>query len=198
MKTQIFLIRHGITEGNKKKWYYGASDIPLDPEGEEEILILKEEGIYPSCSEAGCYTSGLLRTEQTFSLIYGKKDHGHLAGLREMDFGEFERKSHKDLMGTKAYEQWIGDETRRTPPPGGESVPQFKQRISKAFADFLPVHCSQGNPASIIICHGGVIAAVLDEYFPEDPRNYFQWIPHPGRGYCLQLKGNKIVDFSEL
>ncbi|MBQ1471194.1 MAG: histidine phosphatase family protein, partial [Eubacterium sp.] len=29
MESKLILIRHGITEGNLKRWFYGAVDIPL-------------------------------------------------------------------------------------------------------------------------------------------------------------------------
>ena len=39
MKSTIYLIRHGITDGNKRRLYYGSTDLPLAPEG---IAALKE------------------------------------------------------------------------------------------------------------------------------------------------------------
>ena len=39
MRSKICLIRHGITEGNKNRLYYGYADIPLAEEG---IAALKE------------------------------------------------------------------------------------------------------------------------------------------------------------
>ena len=70
MKSYIHFIRHGITEGNLKGWYYGNLDVPLAPEGFAKLEELKSQDIYPSASGADCYTSGLLRTEQTFTAIY--------------------------------------------------------------------------------------------------------------------------------
>lgn len=37
MISRIYLIRHGITEGNQKKWFYGAADIPLAEEGLQDF-----------------------------------------------------------------------------------------------------------------------------------------------------------------
>ena len=68
MKTKICLIRHGITEGNQKRLYYGSSDIPLAEEGIEMLRSLSAQDIYPDDTDAKYYTSGMLRTEQTFSL----------------------------------------------------------------------------------------------------------------------------------
>ncbi len=64
------MIRHGITEGNQKRLYYGSSDIPLAEEGIEMLRNLSAQEIYPDDTDAKYYTSGMLRTEQTFSLIY--------------------------------------------------------------------------------------------------------------------------------
>ncbi|MFQ7473652.1 MAG: phosphoglycerate mutase family protein, partial [Anaerovoracaceae bacterium] len=71
MESSICLIRHGITEGNKNRLYYGFSDVPLADEGIDELTKLAQAGIYPYDEEADFYTTGLKRTEQTLSLIYG-------------------------------------------------------------------------------------------------------------------------------
>ncbi len=74
MKLKIHLIRHGTTEGNLKRWYYGSLDIPLAPEGIAEVEDYIAQGIYPRPKTANYYTSGLLRAEETFSLIYGDRE----------------------------------------------------------------------------------------------------------------------------
>ena len=82
MKTKICLIRHGITEGNQTRLYYGSSDIPLAEEGVAMLRELAAQEIYPDDADAECYTSGMLRTEQTFSLIYGDREHQVLSPFR--------------------------------------------------------------------------------------------------------------------
>ena len=47
MESRICLIRHGITEGNKNKLYYGFADIPLAEEGIYQLKELAAAGIYP-------------------------------------------------------------------------------------------------------------------------------------------------------
>ena len=41
MSSKILFLRHGITEGNKNKWFYGALDLPLLDEGKAEITDRK-------------------------------------------------------------------------------------------------------------------------------------------------------------
>ena len=100
MKSKICLIRHGITRGNRDRLYYGQSDIPLIEDGEKEISRLAKEGIYPDSEDAVYYTTGLQRTEQTFGLIYGDKPHDRIELLQEINFGEYEMKTHEELKGS--------------------------------------------------------------------------------------------------
>ena len=217
MNTKICLIRHGITEGNQKRLYYGASDIPLAEEGTSMLRELASQGIYPDDADAVCYTSGLLRTEQTFSLIYGAREHGAFSPFREIDFGDFEMKSYEELKEDADYQTWIGDTTGTLPPPGGESARDFQERVLDGFAELLrrqkqraeallqeTAEASEGeNPLdkkaldgkllTIAVCHGGPIAAILQNAFPEEKDNFFQWLPDPGHGYLLSLDGDEIV-----
>ena len=68
MVSKIYLIRHGITEGNQKKWFYGAADLPLADEGIAALEKAASGGIYPQIPEdADCYTTGLLRRSKPLS-----------------------------------------------------------------------------------------------------------------------------------
>ena len=52
----LTLIRHGETDANRRRLYYGAADLPLLPEA---VRALREKH-YPAA--AHYYTSGRLRT----------------------------------------------------------------------------------------------------------------------------------------
>lgn len=47
MVSKIYLIRHGITEGNEKRWYYGGADLPLTEGGKQTLRALAEKGVLP-------------------------------------------------------------------------------------------------------------------------------------------------------
>ena len=85
---KLTLIRHGLTEGNIRRLYYGAMDLPLLPDGIEALHALRDGGGYPEAEQY--FTSGMTRTEQTFAALYGDRPHGTLPGMQEMRFGEFE------------------------------------------------------------------------------------------------------------
>ena len=110
----IYLFRHGITEGNKRRLYYGSSDIPLIEEGIEAIKTRREAGIYPDLSGFEVITTDLKRTEQTLFEMYGREvPHETDPRMREFSFGDFEMKSYEQLKDREDYQAWItGDSWR--------------------------------------------------------------------------------------
>ena len=89
MESKILIIRHGITEGNKKKWFYGATDIGLCEEGVSELIEQRNSGFYPDIPEgAQFFTTGMKRTEETLEILFGDVEHGRITDMKEMNFGD--------------------------------------------------------------------------------------------------------------
>lgn len=203
MKSRICLIRHGITAGNRDQLYYGHSDIPLIDDGKAEIARLAAQGIYPDDENADYYTTGLERTEQTFSLIYGDKPHRRLEALREINFGDYEMKTHDALKSSEDYRLWRRDRTGELSPPGGESLNNFAERIMQGYDELRQLHAvkelsmrhSGKEALSVVVCHGGSISAILYRLYPEKCEgNLYYWIPDPGHGYVLTLEDEEVRD----
>jgi len=197
---KIYLIRHGTTEANKAGMYYGSTDVPLSNEGVDVVADLAAAGKYPKSDGAYLYTTGLLRTEQTFFLIYGCREHETVPELGEYRFGAFEMKTHEQLEDNEAYRAWISDKEGMTPCPGGESPNDFRTRISAGFSKILERY--KGEKAlerdSIIVCHGGVISHIMRICFPGEGKNIFQWQPEPGRGYAIHIDSGEPVAYEEI
>jgi len=180
---KIHLIRHGKTLANEQKLYCGQTDLPLSDNGMRELLDFKKQSIYPSQSSL-YLTSGLLRTEQTLELLYGRVSKEALPQLAEFKFGSFEMKSHDELNEQPAYQAWITDETGLVTCPYGENKRDFLRRVLAG----LEILCAKANGVEsvLVICHGGVIASIMAKLFP-DKHNFYEWQPKPGRGYTLYL-----------
>lgn len=202
MKSRICLIRHGITEGNKRKLYYGHSDVDLAEEGVNELKELAAAGLYPDGEGADFYTTDLKRTHQTLQIIYGSRDHVQIEKLKEINFGEFEMKSYQELKHLEKYQTWLKDPDDELEPPGGESVGAFYRRIAEGYEELKNHHAlrelelrhSGREALSIVICHGGTISAIMGNLFPGVKNNFYQWIPDPGHGYMLTLEDGEVVD----
>lgn len=207
MVSKIYLIRHGITEGNQKKWFYGAADLPLAEEGIAALEKAASGGIYPQIPEdADCYTTGLLRTEQTFELIFGERNHGVIRNLREMEFGDHECKSYEELKDNEEFSAWCWDETGEAVLTGGETKNAFAARISAGLRELVGYHRLKelshrhdGKDAiTVVICHGGVISAVMQELFPTAKGSMWDWMPEPGFGYAVEFKDGEPASFEEI
>ena len=202
IESRICLIRHGITEGNQRRLYYGHSDIPLSEEGEVELEKLAASGLYPDSEQASFYTTGLLRTEQTLSIIYGDRPHEAIRDLREINFGRFEMKSYEELKEQADYQTWIGGDMTKVGPPDGESTGEFALSIRGGFEDLMQRHQlkalslrhKEENALSVAVCHGGSISVIMEILYPGVKDNFYQWIPDPGHGYVLYLENGAVVN----
>ncbi|MBO4385275.1 MAG: histidine phosphatase family protein [Clostridia bacterium] len=182
---KLTLIRHGITRGNLERLYYGSTDLPLLPESAERLKKRAALGAYPAAERY--YTSGMLRTEQTFEAIYGDIPHGILPGMREIDFGDFEMRSYEELKDDPAYIEWISGDNEKNVCPGGESGVIVTERALKALAPVI----SEGRDA-VVVTHGGVIGGVLAAYFPVSNGRY-GFTPEPERGFTVEFSDGKPI-----
>ena len=179
----IYLFRHGITEGNKRRLYYGSTDIPLIEEGIEAIRERREAGIYPETEGFKIITTDLCRTEQTLFEMYGREvPHTTDPRMREFSFGEFEMKSYEELKDMEDYQAWITGDNWRNICPNGESGEIMLNRSLEAMEDYIGTDC-------IIVCHGGVIAGLMLTWFPGDEtaEHFYAWQPKPSEGYRIDF-----------
>ena len=172
----VYLIRHGKTEANEKHLYCGSTDLPLSEGGREEL-----KGLTYAISNARFLTSGILRTEQTLALLFGPVVHTVEPELREVDFGAFEMHSYEELKDDPAYQTWISGDNEANVPPGGESGVQMRQRVLEAYD-----RISASGQDTVIVTHGGVIAAIMAHLFPGENKNRYQWQPKNGCGYAIR------------
>ena len=112
-------------------------------------------------------TSGMKRTDETLSLLFGDVPYETEPGFREINFAS--------LKCTATI--WLEGNNETNVPPQGESGAQMKMRVLNAFADLREDTC--------VITHGGVIAAIMEHLFPEEGKNRYQWQPKPGGGYAI-------------
>ena len=69
MKIKIWLIRHGMTEGNRQQRYVGTTDELLCEEGRQQI-ILKRQLIKSDQDIQNVYVSPMLRCRETAEILF--------------------------------------------------------------------------------------------------------------------------------
>lgn len=208
MTSIIYLIRHGLTEGLQKHWFYGWADLPVVKEGFEEIEKYKKEGVYPKLPEdTDFYTSGMLRPKQTLEAIYGNVDFKIIEELKEINFGDWECKPMDGLKDDKEWHRWMADETGEfTFPGGGESAIIFGERVKKGLKVLQNNHRmkelshrhSGKDAVSVCVMHGGPISVIMGLWFPGTVDYFFQWNPDPGRGYAIYFEDGNPVKYEEI
>ena len=202
MRSKIIVLRHGKTEGNKNRWFYGSTDLHLIDEGKKEILERRESGFYPEIPQnAGFFTTGLARTDETLALVYGKHESTHIEELQEMKFGEYECHNFDELKDDPVFSLWGYDEVGDVTLPGGESRNQFMRRIMAGYHRLMALHNDRAEAAAlraeeavdVLICHGGVIAGIMQEIFPGERNSMWDWMPEPGCGYIWEIEDGRPV-----
>ncbi|MBR0545530.1 MAG: histidine phosphatase family protein [Treponema sp.] len=168
----VYLIRHGKTEANERRLYCGSTDLPLSEKGREELSRVRY-----SLPPARFLTSGMRRANETLRVLFGDVAFEEEPGFREVDFGLFEMKSYDQLKDTPEYQRWICGNNEENVPPGGESGVQMKQRVLRAYRAL--------EEDTVVVTHGGVIAAIMEELFPGEGKNRYQWQPENGCGYVI-------------
>lgn len=207
MVSKLIVIRHGITEGNEKRWFYGKTDLPLLKRGRETLLEYKRAGVYPEIpDDAQCVVSGLARTRETMDLLYERSECVEIEKLQEMNFGVFECRSFDDLKEDTEFQRWVYDERGNVCPPGGETRNDFSKRVKDGLKELIGLHRLKewshrhgGEDAvTVMVCHGGVISAIMQELFPEEKSGMWDWIPDPGLGYVVDFSAGEPAAYDRL
>lgn len=168
----IYLIRHGKTEANEKRLYCGSTDLPLSETGRKELSQIRYD-----IKNVRFLTSGMKRTNETLKILFGDVPYAEDTRFREVDFGTFEMHSYEQLKDMPDYQAWCSGDNEANIPPNGESGVQMKQRVLEAFLEI--------KEDAVLVCHGGVIAAIMEYLFPGENKNRYQWQPKNGYGYVI-------------
>lgn len=183
MKT-LYLIRHGKTEANEKRFYCGSMDLPLSGTGRQELDALRPAYELLVPRDAVLFGSGMMRTEETLSILFGRRADSVRPDLREADFGSFEGFSHQQLLEREDYRAWLEGDNYSNLCPGGESGSIMRERVLRGLRSVLEKEWEQ----AVVCSHGGPIGAVMEFLFPGVYAYWYSWQPEPGRGWRIRLE----------
>lgn len=184
----VYLLRHGKTQSNLERRYIGSTDEPLCPEGRRELLAL-----HPPQADA-VYCSPMLRCRETAAILYPGQEARIVPGLRETDFGIFERHTYEELKDNAAYQAWL-DTSGETPPPGGEGKPQVRSRVLAAFRSLAAERRPEDASIALIV-HGGTIMTLLEAL--EATHQFYAWQVSNGGGFRCRWENGALCDVEKL
>ena len=177
---KCYLIRHGITEGNKTLSFNGCrTDEPLSAEGREALRQIEHVA-----DGAVLFSSPMKRAIETASIMLPGLSPVVIDEFREMDFGDFEGKNHSQLDGDPKYQEWL-DSGGLSTIPGGESIKGFGERIALGLHKAAEIAKEERAEAIYIVAHGGTIMAMMSYLTGID---YFKFNLPNGAGYEIELE----------
>lgn len=151
----VGLLRHGEVEGGNL--YRGRTDDPLSAAGWEQMRAATAESgqwdrIVSSPLQRCAAFAGEFAHIREIPLILEER-------LAEIDFGAWEGCSAAQLMAhspTALADFWR--DPLNHPPPGGESLTRFRQRVVAAWEGLCRNHAGE---RLLLITHGGVMRMLL-------------------------------------
>lgn len=192
---KLYLVRHGETELNVKKVYYGSTDCGLTEKGKTQAVSL--ETAFASRPLDMVIESPLLRAKTTTSLLLGERDVPRTEDprLKELNFGGWEGKSYQELQGDPLYETWCR-EWKTTCPPQGESFLDLARRVKSFYEDLL----KRDEENVLIVAHHAVLQQLMACLFGADPESCWHYAFAQGAytvfdlmdGFSV-LKGHNLI-----
>ncbi|MFV3010897.1 alpha-ribazole phosphatase [Clostridium botulinum] len=195
----IYLVRHGETEHNKRKNFYGKLDVGLNEKGEEQSYKVGE--FLKDVKFNKIYISDRKRTRETAERIleknkfYGKEKNIIYKDERinEIDFGIFEGKSYEEIgsLYPKEQEKWEKD-WKNFAPPKGESAMVFYNRVE----NFMK-HIQQEEDGNyLIVSHGGVIRMIYSYMLQNNIDFYWNFASRNGDITLIKYEyENLFIDY---
>lgn len=164
MGTQIYIIRHGMTDSNVRHACLGHKDVPLNKRGIEQLTELRRK--FMSVELKAVYASPLKRTMDTAAVLCDKVIP--VQELIERDYGIWDDMTFSEIKNLypKEYSQWQRHWIEYI-LPNGESAEMVQDRVDYAVNNILKKHFGEciaivthlGTARHIISCLLGLTTA---------------------------------------
>lgn len=166
---RLLLVRHGQSEWNAARRLQGQADIGLS-----ELGMAQADALHPTLAEIGhcrAISSDLQRVRDTADRI-GAHAPTFREELREINVGDWTGRAIEEIRAEDelAYQGWRAGTSA---PPGGEAWTDFVTRVTTV------IDAERLDPCQnlLVVCHGGVIRAILQRYLGLEPANVIPVAP---------------------
>ncbi len=163
--TKLLIVRHGVTEWNRKGLAQGMADIDLDDEGRRQADAVA--ATLASFDIDAVLSSDLSRAVHTAAPIAGR--HG-LEVVEDPDFREVDQGDWTGLTTDEIQRRWPdlwGPARHYSARPGGESPGQVRRRMLRGVARAVG---SNPGQTVVIVSHGAAIRWLSAEALGYDDR----------------------------
>ncbi len=187
---KLYLIRHGETDWNIVKRLQGATDIPLNENG-ESLAKVTSEGMKDIPIDI-IFTSPLKRAYRTAELIKGDREIPLIIEerIREICFGDYEglvSKSEGYSIPDPDFKFFFTKTESYQTPPNGEPIESLLQRTND-FLEELKHREDLKDKTILISSHGAAVRALLSNIEKCDIAHFWGKGVHKNCGVsCVEL-----------
>ncbi len=158
---RLLLVRHGQSDWNAARRLQGQADIGLSELGRAQADALRP--VIEDIGHCRAVSSDLARVRDTAYRI-GAETPRFTEELREIDVGDWTGRAIDEIR-TEDEDAYQGWRAGTSAPPGGETWAHFVDRVTGVIEAEQRIACQH----LLVVCHGGVIRAILQRYVGLDP-----------------------------
>ncbi|AKP66231.1 histidine phosphatase family protein [Companilactobacillus ginsenosidimutans] len=191
---KLVLARHGETEWNLQKKFYGTSDVKLDQKGLYQANHLASTLKNNKWQFDIGYCSGLIRTLQTIKpCLSGNTQVIQLPDLNEKGFGKWEGLDANEIEAAYPIEwqKWLNQPFDYIPPEAQDFY-QFSDHVKKAINQIIDDSIKNDYQTILVVAHLGVLR-VIDQYLLNDTHEF--WNIHFDAGYYTEFSSDDGQNF---
>lgn len=168
---EIYLLRHGQTDGNVNKTYSGWTDSKLTELGKQQAVDAHLR--FEDVSFDVVYSSSLSRALDT-ARVFTDKEIIVEDDLREMHFGLMEGMTYEEILDKYPdhAKQWQ-ETTANYTFPEGESLRSFYDRVVETYDQIIKKH---DVDKLLIVAHSGVIRSIIAHEISESFDGYWKYM----------------------
>ena len=187
---KLYLIRHGETDWNIVKRLQGATDIPLNANG-EELARATCEGMKDIRFDM-VFTSPLQRAYRTAELVRGDRNVPLIVDerIREICFGDYEglvSKSEGYSIPDPDFKFFFTKTDCYKTPPNGEPITSLLERTND-FLEELKARDDLQDKTVLVSSHGAAVRALLSNIEKCDIAHFWGSGVHKNCGVsCVEL-----------
>jgi alpha-ribazole phosphatase len=194
----VYFIRHGLTYQNLCREYQGQlQNNDVLPESAMLIRQRRQRGVVPEVNTL--WVSPLIRARTTAELYFPGKEYELMPELQEREFGQWDGKTHNDLLDDPLYMEFINSFGNVTPPEG-ESPEAFDARMRVVIERIEELaHSAPEQFPLALVFHGGAILNLTGRLISQGEPFWRYYSPGAG-GLKLELALNplRVVTVEEI
>jgi len=150
-----YLMRHGQTDYNCRRCFYGSHDVSINEQGQEDArqleLLMQERTV------DAIYTGSLTRTQETAQLAFPDRQVQVLGDFDERGFGQWEGLTADEIEAAfpEVWQAWLEAPFEVTPPEA-EVFSDFQTRVWAATDRLL----DRTDESIALVAHLGVLRLI--------------------------------------